>query len=383
MSSPIPGKRLVQLDVLRGLAILLVLLAHFDGPPGGAGALAACLRYLRQLGPSGVDLFFVLSGFLVGGLLLDELRRRQRIDVRRFLIRRMFKIWPSYFVFVAFIGLWLLWKEHRPPAAALRALLPNLLHVQNYLGSAREHTWSLAVEEHFYLALPVLLALLPLRLGTGSARIPSLPRITLVVLLGCALLRLHAYSTALPFNPHFATHLRLDSLLLGVLLAYYHRFQPGRLWFARAHAGKVLVLSAAALFASPAVILFGDRSPFKGALVFVMFYLAYSGLLLVLVHATPGQGFLGRRLQGLPSRALRFVGLFSYPIYLWHLDAVRPVVKLLERGLLRPLPAELGWSVGFAIYVLSAVAGGVLFGVLIERPALALRERLFPARRAA
>lgn len=96
--------RVVPLDVLRGVAILLVLLAHTPVPVKESGSLAPVLGYLRYLGPSGVDLFFVLSGFLIGGLLFKELHDRGTLDLRRFLVRRGFKIWPAYAVFLGYLA---------------------------------------------------------------------------------------------------------------------------------------------------------------------------------------------------------------------------------------------------------------------------------------
>lgn len=146
---------MVELDVLRGVAILLVLFTHSTVQPGASGVLAPVLVYLRYLGPSGVDLFFVLSGFLVGGLLFKELREKGRLDVRRFLVRRAFKIWPPYFTFIAFTFIWLMVSDHQTLFQSSRAIYPNLAHLQNYLSSPAPHTWSLAVEEHFYLAAAV------------------------------------------------------------------------------------------------------------------------------------------------------------------------------------------------------------------------------------
>jgi peptidoglycan/LPS O-acetylase OafA/YrhL len=131
--------RLVPLDALRGVAILLVLFTHTTVQPDEAGVLRPALAYLRYLGPSGVDLFFVLSGFLVGGLLLREVQETGRLDVRRFLIRRGFKIWPSYFAFLAFVGVWAVAVEGNSIRQGAWRLAPNVLHLQNYLGSPREH----------------------------------------------------------------------------------------------------------------------------------------------------------------------------------------------------------------------------------------------------
>jgi len=138
--------RLMQLDVLRGAAILLVLCRHGIVSSERAGWLKSLSFHLWHLGWTGVDLFFVLSGFLVGGLLFKEIRVSGRLNAKRFLVRRGFKIWPAYFVFLAFVFV----RESRIKThtvkGALRALLPNLVHLQNYLGTPRPITWSLAVE---------------------------------------------------------------------------------------------------------------------------------------------------------------------------------------------------------------------------------------------
>src|SRR4029450_518434 len=147
--------RSLELDALRGSAILLVLLHHPQlDPRWFSGGLQPVALALRRFAWSGVDLFFVLSGFLVGGLLLDELSRTGTLDARRFLIRRAFNIWPSYLVLVA----WIFVSESQAGRGeGPGATLPTLLHVQNYLGTRRMPTWSLAVEEHFYLVLRFVL----------------------------------------------------------------------------------------------------------------------------------------------------------------------------------------------------------------------------------
>ena len=126
-----------------------------------------------------MDLFFVLSGFLVGGLLFNELRGRGKLDVPRFLIRRGFKIWPSYYVYLAAVAV-LMARRSVPGLAA--SLLPNLLNVQNYFGTPLQHTWSLAVEEHFYLALPLLLLWAPRRRNSTAGMVVSIPAIPVIAI---------------------------------------------------------------------------------------------------------------------------------------------------------------------------------------------------------
>src|SRR5437899_9939924 len=186
--------RLAYLDILRGVASLLVVTYHSISR--GAGPLpkevsldSPLMKVPYCIVRTQVDLFFVLSGFLIGGLLFRELRSRSSLDVGRFIIRRGFKIWPSYFMFLAGICLIRVFLLHEP-WHHLRLLKPNLFHIQNYAGAVyAPHTWSLAVEEHFYLALPFLLVLLVWRRKAPLTSIPGLPAIALLVFVGCAVLR--------------------------------------------------------------------------------------------------------------------------------------------------------------------------------------------------
>lgn len=374
------SSRVVQLDVLRGIAILLVLFTHAVVGPDESGSWRPVLQYLHYLGPTGVDLFFVLSGFLVGGLLLKEFRAHGRIDVRRFLIRRGFKIWPPYFVFLAAVFAWIWLIESRSGTESIRRLLPNLIHLQNYFGSPREHTWSLAVEEHFYLALPLLLVALLRFSKAGRDSIHLLPAIALTACVLCAVARFSAYAEPRPYNPHFATHLRLDSLLFGVLLAYYYHLRPERLSFVRGHRGKLIALSTCLLLAYPAFVIADKGNQYVGTFGFIMLYMAYGSLLLVMLHAATESTSTALPWGGPVARGVAFVGYFSYPIYLWHLDASRPMLRLLRLQFVTDLTPEARWLVAFVAYGSLAIASGVFFGSLVDRPSLALREKLFPAR---
>lgn len=371
--------RNVQLDGLRGVAILLVLFTHNVVEPRDAGALAGPVGYLRYLGPTGVDLFFVLSGFLIGSLLFKEIRDTGRLDAGRFLVRRAFRIWPSYFAFIAFVFAWMILVERKSAAGAFEGLLPNLLHVQNYFGSPRQHTWSLAVEEHFYLVLPFLLAWLAARRAPAERRVPGLVALACGIFVAGALLRLYTYSEPRSFNPHFVTHLRVDSLFFGVLLAYLQVFEPRRLAFAANHRAILVALGVALLLTYPVLVMERNLrvlAPFG----FAQLYVGYGCLLLALVHGPLPGGWIGRRLSGRGALALAYIGYFSYPMYLWHIDAALPVDRVLRAGLLGGLAAELRWVGAFALYVIVALGVAVLVTLLLDKPLLAYRDRVFPSR---
>src|SRR5262249_32608758 len=148
--------RLPQLDLLRGIAILMVLGAHPVAKINESGCFWLVAYPWGHAGWTGVNLFFVLSGFLVGGLLFAEIHATANLNPGRFLVRRMFKLWPSYYLYLIFLLLVAARGGLDP-----RILLPFFVHVQNYhdgIIAIAPHTWSLAVEEHFYVLLPVFLS---------------------------------------------------------------------------------------------------------------------------------------------------------------------------------------------------------------------------------
>ena len=208
-----------SLDVLRAIAVIGVIVHHWG--QGHSGQIAGLLD---RIGWAAVDLFFVLSGFLVSGLIFHEYQRHGSFRAGHFLVRRGLKIYPAFYVFlvVSVLGAGLFFPEGRD-------LLPNSLaeffFVQNYREGLWGHTWSLAVEEHFYLLLAlVAIVVLP--------RVRLSPRLVLgsigLIALTCLAMRVataagSGYSWQALYAP---THLRIDSLLIGVALAYlwhHHR----------------------------------------------------------------------------------------------------------------------------------------------------------------
>ena len=386
------GKRVLQLDVLRGVAILLVLGRHPAIMPDGAGLLKPLASVLLHIGWTGVDLFFVLSGFLVGGLLIGEYVSRGTLDVKRFMVRRGLKIWPPYVVFVAYLYCAVLWQElisgegsvaHRAWRAVVH-IAPNCLHVQNYLWTPRLHTWSLAVEEHFYLLLPLLVVLasrIARHRGIGVfARL--LASACVLAIVADTLGRVFARDMyAVDQRPLYEwTHFRVDSLFCGVLLAAAVRFWPAVSRGAARH-GSLLLL-AGMLAVSPMLVLDLQADPFVATWGLTLVYLGY-GLILLGTLCTPlGSGLVGRTCNTRLARWISFVGVHSYSIYLWHWDVGRLLVRwALSRV---PLEASLGaswaWMVSGVAGAAASIAAGVLMAKIVEQPVLALRDRLLPSR---
>lgn len=379
--------RLRHLDVLRAFAVLLVMVRHLkEGKdnPGLVGLVAhihqapADLRHLPELalwalyrvGWAGVDLFFVLSGFLVSGLLFREYQKSRHLRVGRFLIRRGFKIYPMFYLFL--FSTILAIKLFTDRTFAPYSILCETIFVQNYGPNIWGHTWSLAVEEHFYFLLAALLLIL--------ARRDAMSRVTQIFVFVAVAFPIARVITTLlvpefDFKTHvFATHLRLDALFYGVALSYVWHHHPERLEFAE-H-GPVrpwLLVGGLALFL-PTLWLKQDDPTMRTV--------GLSGLsigagLLVLWSMT-GPRVTWRPLS-LAADALAKMGFYSYSIYLWHVPVLVvgvPVVgKIVGKVLHRPL-GTLGEAF---VYVAASIVTGVVTARAIELPALRLRDKLFPS----
>lgn len=308
--------RIPQLDGVRGIAILEVLVWHYSG--GVHAAQKTLLGYiirLLYLTWSGVDLFFVLSGFLIGGMLLDN--RESSNYFRVFYVRRFFRIVPIYFLLLL-LGQTLnqIGQSYPERTGDLISLAWYLSFTQNiwmvlhgswnfWLGQS----WSLAVEEQFYALIPLTLWLVP------NKKLPSLliGLTTLVIALRCL-----AYIVASQQRAAIANHVllpcRMDALLLGVLCAYAVRQPEISLWLS----GNIKTLYATLAGLIACVGMIGVRgwglgSLFMGTIGFSVLALLYAAFLLVAVTEVRGP------VRWLTSIApLRQLGIWAYGIYLFH-----------------------------------------------------------------
>ena len=359
MSSPtspsLPHARRLDLDVVRGVAIVLALGWHFSRHSSGNPVLDALQWPGHMFGWAGVDLFFVLSGFLMGQLVLRERSRTGAFDGRRFTARRVLRLWPVLYVFLAVHAV--LGAE---PVGSY--LWQNALHVQNYAGTSLTHLWSLAVEEHFYLLLAVLFPIFARR--RGSVRL--LVGVLVAVLVGSLALRVigvvHGLDEVqLPWRTHF----RMDSLAAGVLLAVLRVQAPA----AFERLARRRWLWAAVTAAGVAFLVTVGKVGAPGSTVgYTVAYLTGAAFLLLLHGAAwvPRAGWLTR-----PVAAL---GRYSYGIYVWHVLAAELTLAWLpgmEYGSFGPAAQVAKYG--------AAIAAGVLTTVLVERPVLRLRDRLVPA----
>jgi peptidoglycan/LPS O-acetylase OafA/YrhL len=342
------------LDILRAGAVLMVMVFHLDPPAERPSSfLYPALETLHRGGWSGVDIFFVLSGFLVSGLLFREHQRDQRISPGRFLLRRGLKIYPGFWVMM--LATTILFPEHVDG----KAMAIELGFIQNYRPAIWGHTWSLAVEEHFYL----LVAIGFFMMARYSARpFANLPRIVAAI---CFVVLVMRTETALLW-PHLdvsaymmPTHLRIDALACGVCLSYaYHFHRRALLTFAVRY--RLLLVGGGLLLLMPPFVW-----PLRSALWiptvgFTGLYLGAASILLAWLPASEPTHPV--------ARGLAYVGSHSYSMYLWHL----PVKYVL----LSRLGAH--WGLYAVSYLFGSVVVGIAMAAVIEFPILRLRDRYWP-----
>ncbi len=319
-------RRIPALDGLRGLAVLGVVAFH-------AGYLSG--------GFLGVDLFFTLSGYLITSLLLAEIETTSRVDLKRFWSRRARRLLPAVLVLVALVPLYgRLWANPFEQEGLRGDSLATLAYVANWrqilqgsdywarfaAPSPLQHTWSLAIEEQFYVVFPFLV-LLAIRLGIGARsagldlpperRRRAVEDRLLVIAGGLGLLSALAMIVGgmkddASFNTlYFSSFTRFASILVGVVLAAMVR----RVRVPEGRAHVLLQGAAIALLALLAVAWW--RVPGDSAFVYRggLLACALAAAVVIFVIQLPHQSLLHR---GLSLRPLVWVGLVSYGLYLWH-----------------------------------------------------------------
>jgi peptidoglycan/LPS O-acetylase OafA/YrhL len=366
-------KRSVGPDVLRALAILLVMGYHL---PGGR-FLPTFWTCWGQFGWLGVDIFFVLSGYLIGTELLKPVHAGKSPDLRVFYIKRLFRILPAFWVVLALYALAPGLRE-APSMAPLWRFLTFTMNFGLDFNTARSfsHAWSLCVEEHFYLVLPLLVLLL------RKVRRSWLPAaIVAGIVLGGTLLRHGLWVDwkthdgdifAFMQSIYYPSYTRLDGLVMGVGLAAIRLFHGDIFqWFARPWiafpAATVFLTAALAMAARNGIV----PDEIGAIALYPLFAFAVTLLLAGMLQQEPRLRVL--RLTGLP-----FIAAISYSLYLSQKLVFHADEMLLPAAWLQ------GWS-GVPIYYASAIAVAAALYFIVERPFMVLRravlEKLAGARR--
>ena len=337
-------ERIASLDGIRAISIGLVLFGHLAGTRNFPVPYGVARFF--DFGELGVRVFFVISGFLITGLLLGELQSRGRIDPLRFYFRRTFRIFPPYYAFLAVLG--------ALAAAQLVTLAAgDLLHALTYTSNYHPgrswnvgHTWSLGVEEQFYLLWPALLILLGRRAGLALAG-------AFVVAAPALRLAAWAFVPSLREGMGHRFEMAADSIALGCLLAgfdvalrerhLYRRMLQARLFFVV----PLAVVTISALHDRPRVINVLSTAMNVGIALCIHRAVLYP------------RDAVGRARN---SRPFVLVGVMSYSIYLWQ-------QIFLNRASSSP------WC-AFPLNLVLVFAAAAVSYYVIERPALRSRQRL-------
>lgn len=360
--------KLYGLDHLRALAIILVFIYHY-------GRLFESPQWITDMGKfgwTGVDLFFVLSGYLIASQLFKGIAARNDIALQPFFIKRFFRILPAYWLVLALYFLFPPLREREAPAP----LWKYLTFTQNFGTDLRyhgtfSHAWSLCIEEQFYLLLPLVL------LGLMHTRLFKKAWLLLVALLlfGFAARLCCWYTQVAPLASqdgfginwykwiYYPTWGRLDGLLMGISIAAVFQFKPalkvrlqqyGNTWLCTG-----LLILVAAYFVCR------DEYSFTASIFgFPLIALGYGVLVL---GAVSNNSVLYRYSSVVTTRT----AALSYAIYLTH----KIVIHCTQAQLSPVFHIEKNSSPMFLLCIITCLLAGYVMNILIEKPFLRLRDK--------
>lgn len=355
--------RLAGLDTLRALAIALVLMSHYQGFVSHAPTFG----FMGKIGWAGVDLFFVLSGYLIGNQLLAPAARGDHLDLKTFFARRLLRTLPNYY---AVLAVYLLLPDSPIAGKSMAPVWQFLTFTQNFglnYGETFTHSWSLCIEEQFYLVFPLAVLVL-----VGSERSPRLLWCALLAAIGTGMtVRGMAFMDGMDVFAapvYYASFSRFDELLPGVAIAMLKNFHPAA--FARIlRHGNALLVAGLAMSAAVLYGITNDVPTAFAASTFGFSLVAASFALLTCSALSPGSILNRARIPGAASLAL-----WSYAIYLVHKPvfmALRP--ELVSRGI------DPGAPLTIAAVMAAGILGGWVLYRVIETPFMQLRARWYPA----
>jgi peptidoglycan/LPS O-acetylase OafA/YrhL len=345
------SKRIPNLDLIRAAAIVMVLIYH---TVQWLPAKHQVISFLSQPGQYGVELFFALSGFLVGGLYFNEFSAKGSVDTGRFILRRVTRTVPPYLLALApaFLGSYLFENEY--------FRWEYLLFFQNYIERMPYFliSWSLCVEEHFYLFLPFVLALLLL---AGSLSKKMVVLLVATILLLPSFLRVVSYKDGAQFGFYqTASHFHLDTLSLGVLMAWFSAYGSDKL--SRLHNYRYIIIPVS-------LVLLLLTNLLDKKLVFTL------GLLIIGIAFALSVLSLsyGKQYKISSHKAITALANSSYAVYLTHAMVIQALTKA---NSLFKIPTFPFWI----MMIICCLITGYAFHVLFEVPLMRLRNVVIPSR---
>jgi peptidoglycan/LPS O-acetylase OafA/YrhL len=351
------GHYLPSLDGWRAIAIILVILSHWWASDGGE-AVADYLRYFANQGDFGVRIFFVISGFLITLLLLREHLEFGSISLRKFYARRMLRIFPVYFAFLAVLGILTIAGLYQDAASSW---LGSLTFTRNVVGqgrSAMSHLWSLAVEEQFYLFWPITV----IAFGFAGRPYRALPVLLTIVVLAFV-------ARLIPCEGNGAVCLRIlgekagikyaDSLAIGCAAAYFFAYEPKKL-----PSSQLLFFAAFAALITTTVLYPTSR---LGASSLVLAQALLTAICLITSITTKPVGLYAL----LNCRVAVAIGLLSYSLYIWHPLFLSHYMGDRVAG---------GILYDWRVWPVAALTTAAISFRFFERPIAGLRRRFHPTK---
>ena len=360
---------------MRALAIIAVMFFHLGGymPPKWYPA--------TRFGWIGVDLFFVLSGYLIGGQLCRRMRDGKPLALREFYRKRAFRILPAYFVVLALYFAWPRWRDGNglSPLWEFLSFTVNLL-IDYPAKNSFSHAWSLCVEEQFYLFLPLIVMLL--------SRRPSWKKTAMALIgvlgWGVAIRAWTVLHVLAPLAPHhgehsgpfiisymkhiyYPTYSCLDGLLAGVAVALLELFRPKAWNMLSRYRNHLLVIGVGVTVV--ALYTFHDRFTSNVGITAFSSVFGYpllsAGLaMLIMSAAMQGSWLAEAKVYG-----TRTIALMAYSLYLSHKSVANAVYSLHSHF----MDVHPGWATAIILPTVFAAASLLYLGV--ERPFLLLRDR--------
>jgi peptidoglycan/LPS O-acetylase OafA/YrhL len=360
--------RVHGLDTLRALAVSLVVLHHY--------VLFVSRRptfgWVGEIGWAGVDLFFALSGYLIGNQIFKAMRSPEGFSLKNFYARRFLRTLPNFWVVLALYALWPAFRGE----AQLLPLWKYLGFIQNFQlepGTAFSHSWSLAIEEQFYMVLPAAALV-----GASVRRSVGWAWLAIAAAFAAGMLtRAQLWFDVVEGERHWSHHYykyiyystfcRFDELLAGVALALLKNYHAGA-WRRLTGLGNAACAAGLAVTGLAFWLFLRDHYGFAMT-VFGYPLLALGFSLLIVAALSYGSLLYAVRVPGAGPLAL-----WSYAIYLTHRQAcVLGAEQLRAFGLEPEAPATIA-----LLLVLSVLSGWLLYR-LVETPFMALRERYVPS----
>ena len=334
--------RISSVDFFRGIAVLAVVLFHFKG--------------FMPFGYLGVEIFFVISGLLVGGLLTKDLNNQKPIHFFKFFLQRGFKIWPSYYMFLLLgtgVAVLLYRESHPDQIIPLWDLKRYVFFYQNYTGGpfhwSFDHVWTLCVEEHFYILLPILYIFIQYIFPTHKQK-NALFVFVIGVIISGIILKHCSYFFTNSRDVIASTHNRIDALGWGVLLNLIITFFSEKVKIKKVQVYATCIgmcIFAAAIIGS----LYSNNSLFYKMYLHTLIPFAFALILLGVYYIDFSK-----------LKFIQIIAYYSYNWYLWHPVFVYFIYDHIGRN----------WY-GVTVYLTISFLAAALSTIFIEEPLLRKR----------